>query len=634
MKSRLNLNNTDLLILKKIKSLPIFHKLMLCFTFFTLLISITYYANYSSYTNEKASNAINIVKQTNTNMLREIDGFISYIKNITILPAIMQTEQIVFDNIQDNNTETYETVSSVFFNGYEEFNNTNIVSYNFHKASTQLFNRINGYNYFTYTNHSQYIHSAFLYNLNGFSEREIFSRSLTKGNYINPKNEPWFKKCLDNYGSPTIIGPRIITNSDTENTTPLYVYSIGSAIVKVEGKKLMGILVIDSDMDFFSEICSEIVISPSQRFLIVDTNNIIIFDSHQEHMPTTSINKLLSVDYTKPQNISYENINGINSLVSYSTSNVTGIKVINIIPMNEFNQNINSMKRNSIMLSIVIFLVLTIIMYILSRRIIKPLNTLVILMKQVEQGNFDVRIAINSDDEIGKLSKAFNKMSKKIKTLIQVVYIDKIKQKELELQMLQNQINPHFLYNTLDSIHMMAEINNDTETSKMVRILGKLLRYSIHGSNSIVTVEEELANLQDYITLHKIRFSHIFEITMNVDPIIYNYKIIKLILQPIVENAINHGLKDKARNGQILIEGCLSEPNIIFTITDNGIGMDSYRLKALNDYINEINNDFDSIGLKNANKRIKLHYGDQYGLKIFSVVGEGTTVKVTILKSN
>jgi two-component system sensor histidine kinase YesM len=251
-------------------------------------------------------------------------------------------------------------------------------------------------------------------------------------------------------------------------------------------------------------------------------------------------------------------------------------------------------------------------------------------MKIVEKGDFDVKLKLTNRNEIGELCKTFNKMTRKVNKLINEVFIEKIRQKDLELQMLQNQINPHFLYNTLESIHMIAETNRDEKISIMAQSLGRILRFSISMKQDRVTIQEELNHLIDYIALQKVRFNNLFDITVNIDESIYKNLIIKMILQPIVENSIYHGLENIVEGGRINISGYVENSFVIFEIIDNGTGMDKTQVTNLNDYINGYNNFYKSIGLKNVNKRIKLYYGAEYGIEIFSTMGEGTKVKVIL----
>lgn len=174
-------------------------------------------------------------------------------------------------------------------------------------------------------------------------------------------------------------------------------------------------------------------------------------------------------------------------------------------------------------------------------------------MKITKKGDFNIKVKVDSKDEIGQLSKTFNIMTERIKSLINEVYVDKINKKGLELQMFQNQINPHFIYNTLESIHMMAEINNDKDTAVIASSLGSIIRYGLSRKNNLVTVKDEIKNIETYILLQKIRVENIESFIVEVDKSLYKHKVIKLILQPIIENTIYHGMDDIEENREIKV---------------------------------------------------------------------------------
>lgn len=209
------------------------------------------------------------------------------------------------------------------------------------------------------------------------------------------------------------------------------------------------------------------------------------------------------------------------------------------------------------------------------------------------------------------------------------VYQKTISEKDLNLQMLRSQINPHFLYNTLDSMRMTALNAGHSHLAVMCELLAKILRYGVSNSDNLVTVEEEKKHLQEYISLISLRHSDLI-INMNIDPSILQYQMLKLLLQPLVENSVNHGIADDIANGMILVWGYRKEDTLIFTVSDNGNGMDEEQLELLRDYLDDRNTAFTSIGLKNIKKRIQLYYGDQYDLTIDSLPGQGTSVTLTL----
>jgi two-component system sensor histidine kinase YesM len=279
--------------------------------------------------------------------------------------------------------------------------------------------------------------------------------------------------------------------------------------------------------------------------------------------------------------------------------------------------------------------------------ITKPLKTLIGTMSVVEKGDLSVRFKVKQEDEIGRLGKSFNQMINKLDNLVNIVYASQLKEREVELKLLQAQIrkreielnalqaqiNPHFLYNTLESLRRMADLNGDHDTSKMVLILGKLLRYTVQIGNQTVSILEEMEYLQNYLALQNLRFKNKFELVIDLDPRLSQLKIIKLIFQPLIENSIYHGLESKAGLGTIGITGKYHEQGTYFEVADDGVGINRDHLEQINRRIKEPNltgNHGKSIGLKNVNERIKLHYGDEYGIEISSEPGQGTIVRIKL----
>ena len=446
----------------------------------------------------------------------------------------------------------------------------------------------------------------------------------------NPKDEEWFKQSIDNFGRPVVIGTFKIPNAVDYSNKPVFVFSVSRGIVDVNSSNFAGIILLNNKIDVLSNLCKKMIMVTEQRVFIIDSLGKVIYDTVESNI-THPIDSRLLDEIEDITNGSKEmNYNGTKILADFRTSDITGWKIVNLIPLSALNENIDQMRNTTVIITGILILVLSIFLFLVSSRIVKPIKKLVLLMKLIENGDFDVKLKFNTRDEVGQLAKTFNRMTHKVKKLINEVYVDKIKQKELEVQMLQNQINPHFLYNSLESIHMMAEINHDKETSKMVRDLGKILRYGISKQNETVTVREELNHLDDYINLQKVRFEDLFTITVNVDEALYEFPIIKLLLQPLIENAIYHGLDSREEGGRIEILGYKTEDLIIFEVADNGTGMEAGQVRKLNDYLNDLKNSFKSIGLKNVHKRIKLRYGNEYGIEVFSKPEEGTKVRVTL----
>ncbi len=583
-------------------NIPILSKLFIAFGLvFISMISLSLIM-FVKYKEDKEISTISVIQQMNIQTIGKIDDYINDIKNATKMPLFK------------------ESLENDFIYELSQFNRKNTRSLIFQNLSEQIFHRIFNFN--------DSVHSVFLFNLKGLSVYKMLGSSLSSE--YNPKDEEWFKQSIDNFGRPVVIGTFKIPNAVDYSNKPVFVFSVSRGIVDVNSSNFAGIILLNNKIDVLSNLCKKMIMVPEQRVFIIDSLGKVIYDTVESNI-THPIDSRLLDEIEDITNGSKEmNYNGTKILADFRTSDITGWKIVNLIPLSALNENIDQMRNTTVIITGILILVLSIFLFLVSSRIVKPIKKLVLLMKLIENGDFDVKLKFNTRDEVGQLAKTFNRMTHKVKKLINEVYVDKIKQKELEVQMLQNQINPHFLYNSLESIHMMAEINHDKETSKMVRDLGKILRYGISKQNETVTVREELNHLDDYINLQKVRFEDLFTITVNVDEALYEFPIIKLLLQPLIENAIYHGLDSREEGGRIEILGYKTEDLIIFEVADNGSGMEAGQVRKLNDYLNDLKNSFKSIGLKNVHKRIKLRYGNEYGIEVFSKPEEGTKVRVTL----
>ncbi len=265
---------------------------------------------------------------------------------------------------------------------------------------------------------------------------------------------------------------------------------------------------------------------------------------------------------------------------------------------------------------------------LLSNTISRPVRDLSKMMVKVGDGDFAVSSNYESKDEIGILSKQFNKMVNRVQQLIDEVYKEQLLKQKTELKFLRMQINPHFLYNTLESINWLARIKGVPEVGKMVKALGDLMRASISGDD-LVSIDEEIKNINNYLMIQRLRYGEKINTEINIEPHISSFIIPKLTLQPIVENAIVHGIEGKEGNGNIIITANKIGDKVVICVNDDGVGMESTVAEQIleQDFEKE-KGDATHIGLKNVDRRIKMYYGKEYGLKILSAPGEGTTIQM------
>ena len=305
----------------------------------------------------------------------------------------------------------------------------------------------------------------------------------------------------------------------------------------------------------------------------------------------------------------------------------TGWQVIQTIPESELNKQI--LIINLIIIICISFCILFGIFFSLIQNtsILKPIKLLSKEMERVKKGNFDIDLKIMNKDEIGDLSNLFSDMVSKIRELIDSDYKSKIREKEAEVIAIQSQINPHFLYNTLDSIRWMAVGNKDYAVGEQIEALSDIFRHVLNKGKDMTTIKEELDHLNNYIFIQKSRYGDRIFVDIQVDDSLMEYITPKLILQPLVENSFQHGLESKVEGGKIHIQIEKLESGIKFSVTDDGMGTNQDKITKMISSKTESHNVF---ALNNINDRIQLKFGKEYGLKFSSQVGKGTTVEVVI----
>jgi two-component system sensor histidine kinase YesM len=300
--------------------------------------------------------------------------------------------------------------------------------------------------------------------------------------------------------------------------------------------------------------------------------------------------------------------------------------VLQKIPTDQLNVQLKAINL-IIILSILFCLFFGILFSLLLRFwVIKPLVQLSTEMEKVKTGDFNVAVKALSHDEIGSVITQFNDMTQKVKTLIDEVYTSQIKEREAELGAMQAQINPHFLYNTLDNIRWTALEEGADKAGEQIEILSNLFRHILNEGREITTIGEEIKHLQYYVSIQKFRFKENLQVYFDIDENLKKYQTMKLILQPLVENSIEHGFQKKLGQGIIYVRIEKIDDIIKVTVRDNGIGNDE---KLINDFLRNPKEESKVFALKNIKERIQLRYGDEYGLKFYSKIHEYTIVEVT-----
>ena len=327
-------------------------------------------------------------------------------------------------------------------------------------------------------------------------------------------------------------------------------------------------------------------------------------------------------------------VDGIPVIVCYKPLKELGGSLIKIVSIEDEIASVNRFSTIFWISFIVIMFILIFLSNIIVRSILKQFYYIMNTVRKVQKGNLEVRVPICSTDEIGELSEQVNTMLERITCLMDESIKGEILVKDSEIRALQNQINAHFIYNVLESIKMMAEIDSKYDISDAVTALGRLLRYSIKWVSKNVTVEEEIDYIKNYLALINLRFDNEVYLSLNIPSTIYKQKIPKMSLQPIIENAIYHGIEGLEEDTNIYIKGMVYDEYCTIEITDAGRGMSEEQLdrlcKKISGEIVDSGSSGNGIGLKNVQDRIKVSFGDDYGISIASKVDCFTKVIVKI----
>lgn len=272
-----------------------------------------------------------------------------------------------------------------------------------------------------------------------------------------------------------------------------------------------------------------------------------------------------------------------------------------------------------------------VVSYFMVNSITGPIRELCNVTEQISEGDFKARAGIETNDEIAILSGSVNEMSEKLEVMVSKIKEDERKMRYAELRLLQEQINPHFLYNTLDTIVWLIEGNDPDKAVDMVVSLSDFFRLVLSKGKEYITIQDEEQHIRSYLEIQQARYHDILDYEIQIDPEIYPYKILKLTLQPLIENALYHGIKYKRAKGTICISGRKVDDTIELMVADNGVGMDEEELNRLRGEIVRPCKETESgFGLANVNERIRMNFGMEYGMTIESKKAEGTTVKILI----
>lgn len=446
---------------------------------------------------------------------------------------------------------------------------------------------------------------------------------------IDVKEQVWYQRAMD------MQGEIVLTAAHVQNIISdqyRWVVNLSSSILDPRTNRPIGVFWVDLNFNTLSDLCDGIDLGARGYVFVLDEHGNIVYHPQQEliysGIKDEAINEVIAAE-----NGSFIVDKNHDKLYTISKSSRTGWSFVGVSFMDQLLISQNNIQKVYVSIGILIVPLVIFISYLVSKKITQPIKLLKNSMREVEVGNFKPASPVLVDkSEIGRLGKTFLIMTEKIGSLMEEKLRDEQLKREAELKALQSQINPHFLYNTLDSIVWMAESNMNEGVILMTVSLARLLRASISKSSSVVKVWDEIKYCESYLTIQKQRYQEDLTYEIDVPEALIDYPIIKLTLQPLVENAIYHGIKNSGRSGHLIISGYETKNYAVVTVRDDGIGMDETTLEnILVERKHDLNKS--SLGVCNVHQRLQLYFGKDYGLSFESEKGIGTVVKVKIPKA-
>jgi len=437
----------------------------------------------------------------------------------------------------------------------------------------------------------------------------------------------WYAKAVAKPQDAIITGPNRHSFFDTDDE----VISLSREVQSYENGTFRGVILINLNMNKITEICNSFQEKQENFICIINDKGELVYKQQNgrerfafdEKENRQELNTALGKTKESCFRLNYR---GEKYLITRTDMKTTGWTLVSMVPYKSVMAETMAISGVMILAVAITLIVTLLLLNRILTGVVKPLKKLEKYMVQVNPDNMDQRMEILTDDEIGHLSMKFNQMMDRIRNLKEQVIEEQEDKRKYELQALQAQINPHFLYNTLDSIIWMAE-TNDSNIVAMTEALAKLFRISLNKGNEEISLERELEHVKNYLIIQSMRYADKFTYEISAEPGVERCRTIKLILQPIVENCIYHGIKKKRGTGKITIRAYRREQNLIIEVSDDGCGMpEEICRKILSDEIESENISGSGIGVKNVNERIQLRFGKKYGLSYSSEEGVGTTV--------
>ena len=454
----------------------------------------------------------------------------------------------------------------------------------------------------------------------------------TEKNGVDVKSQKWFQDAageLENFHFST---PHVQNLFDDPSYRYYWVVSLSRTVeLTRNGNSMLGVLLVDMNYSSIEQLLEKANTDTSGEYVyLMAPDGEIIYHPKQNliHMGLYEENNTEAAGYE--DTTVKENFHGEKRLVTVKTISYTGWKLISVVPMKSFSMGMTGMRNLVVLLVALTVLAVVILNQMVSARISKPLRRLNDSVKEWEAGNMNPDIYIGGSMEVEHLGKTLRSTVAQIRQLMDDIVVEQEEKRKSELDALQSQINPHFLYNTLDSIVWMITGERYDDAVFMITQLASLFRISLSKGKTVIKIEDEVKHARNYMNIQKIRYKNSFEVDFQIEEDILDGCIVKLVLQPLLENAIYYGMEFMDGEGEIHVRGYRKDKDVYLEVEDNGLGMPEEEAAELLNGKERPHKHGSGVGLVNVHSRLKLRFGEAYGLVIHSCPDEGMMVQIHI----
>ena len=449
---------------------------------------------------------------------------------------------------------------------------------------------------------------------------------------VDVKSQKWFQDAageLENFHFST---PHVQNLFDDPSYRYYWVVSLSRTVeLTRNGNSMLGVLLVDMNYSSIEQLLEKANTDTSGEYVyLMAPDGEIIYHPKQNliHMGLYEENNTEAAGYE--DTTVKENFHGEKRLVTVKTISYTGWKLISVVPMKSFSMGMTGMRNLVVLLVALTVLAVVILNQMVSARISKPLRRLNDSVKEWEAGNMNPDIYIGGSMEVENLGKTLRSTVAQIRQLMDDIVVEQEEKRKSELDALQSQINPHFLYNTLDSIVWMITGERYDDAVFMITQLASLFRISLSKGKTVIKIEDEVKHARNYMNIQKIRYKNSFEVDFQIEEDILDGCIVKLVLQPLLENAIYYGMEFMDGEGEIHVRGYRKDKDVYLEVEDNGLGMPEEEAAELLNGKERPHKHGSGVGLVNVHSRLKLRFGEAYGLVIHSCPDEGMMVQIHI----